>query len=160
MRQGELLSLGWKDLDLERGLITVKQTKTLRLKTIAINEPAKEAVAWLEQHRYGDCLLMWPWGDPIVKTTVHSAFKKACTDARITDFRLHDLRHTFASHLVMAGVDLVTVKELMGHVGISMTVRYSHLVPEHKAQAVAKLGERFTAIKSALASEHQAFHRN
>jgi hypothetical protein len=45
--------------------------------------------------------------------------------------------------IVMAGVDLVTVKDLLGHTGINMTVRYSHLVPEHKAQAVAKLEERF-----------------
>jgi hypothetical protein len=43
----------------------------------------------------------------------------------------------------MAGVDLVTVKDLLGHAGINMTVRYSHLVPEHKAQAVAKLEERY-----------------
>jgi hypothetical protein len=48
----------------------------------------------------------------------------------------------------MAGVDLVTVKDLMGHVGINMTVRYSHLAPEHKAEAVAKLGDRFAGLKS------------
>ena len=53
----------------------------------------------------------------------------------------------------MAGVDLVTVKELMGHVGINMTVRYSHLVPEHKAQAVAKLGARFQSLKSRIESQ-------
>ena len=52
------------------------------------------------------------------------------------------LRRTFASHLVMAGVDLVTVKELLGHKSIAMTNRYSHLAQEHKAQAVAKLSER------------------
>jgi hypothetical protein len=48
----------------------------------------------------------------------------------------------------MTGADLVTVKELMGHVGINMTVRYSHLVPEHKAQAVVKLGERFKSMQN------------
>ena len=68
-----------------------------------------------------------PWGDKVGKVTVYDAFKKACSAAEITDFRFHDLRHTFASHLVTAGVDLLTVKELMGHVGIAMTVRYSHL---------------------------------
>jgi hypothetical protein len=55
------------------------------------------------------------------------------------------LRQTFASHLVMAGVDLVTVKELLGHKHINMTLGYSHLIPEHKAPAVARLGERFKA---------------
>jgi hypothetical protein len=61
---------------------------------------------------------------------------------KITDFRFHNLRHTFASHLVMAGVDLVTVKELLGHKTSAMTNRYTHLAQEHKAQAVAKLSER------------------
>ena len=75
--------------------------------------------------------------------TVYDAFKKACRAAEIEDFRFHDLRHTFASHLVMAGVDLVTVKELLGHKTINMTNRYTHLAQEHKAQAVAKLSERF-----------------
>ena len=153
MRQGELLSFQWDSVNLERSLITVKQSKTLRLKTIAMNEPAQEAVAWLQENRYGDLLFMWPWGQPLGRTTVHDAFKRACLKAGITDFRFHDLRHTFASHLVMAGVDLVTVKDLMGHVGINMTVRYSHLVPEHKAQAVAKLGTRFAGLKSDAKSQ-------
>jgi site-specific recombinase XerD len=153
MRQGELLSLQWDSVNLERSLITVKQSKTLRLKTIAMNEPAQETVAWLQENRYGDLLFMWPWGQALGRTTVHDAFKRACLEAAITDFRFHDLRHTFASHLVMAGVDLVTVKDLMGHVGINMTVRYSHLVPEHKAQAVAKLGSRFARLKSDAKSQ-------
>jgi integrase len=149
MRQGELLRLTWDHVDLDRGVITVKQTKNLRLKTIAINEPARQALTWLNENRYGDYLFMWPWSEPLGRTTAYDAFKKACDEAKITDFRFHDLRHTFASHLVMAGVDLVTVKELLGHVGIAMTVRYSHLVKEHKAQAVAKLEPTFGSIKTA-----------
>jgi hypothetical protein len=75
--------------------------------------------------------------------TVYDAFKSACKAATIRDFRFHDLRHTFASRLVMAGVDLVTVKELLGHKNLAMTNRYTHLAQGHKAQAVAKLGELF-----------------
>ena len=55
---------------------------------------------------------------------------------KIMDFRFHDMRHTFASHLVMAGVDITTVKELLGHKTLTMTLRYSHLAPSHKVRAV------------------------
>tara|TARA_B110000211_G_scaffold99095_1_gene115415 strand:+ start:115 stop:372 length:258 start_codon:yes stop_codon:yes gene_type:complete len=59
--------------------------------------------------------------------------------AKLNDFRFHDLRHSFASKLVMAQVDLYIVKELMGHSTIQMTERYAHLAPEHKASAVEKI---------------------
>jgi len=57
----------------------------------------------------------------------------------ITEFHFHDLRHTFASHLVMAGVDLTTVSRLLGHKDIKMTLRYSHLAPHHVKKAVEVL---------------------
>ena len=64
--------------------------------------------------------------------------------AEIVGFTFHDLRHTFAGRLVMAGVDLPTVKELLGHRDISMTMRYTHLSSDHKQAAVGKL-EQFAA---------------
>jgi integrase len=64
------------------------------------------------------------------------AWGKAVSAAEITDLRFHDLRHTAASRLVMAGVDLYTVKEILGHKTLVMTQRYSHLSPEHQRQAV------------------------
>ena len=70
-----------------------------------------------------------------VKTSFHSALRRA----GIKDFRFHDLRHTFASHLVMARIDLTTIKELFGHKDVTMTLRYAHLAPSHKSKAVAIL---------------------
>ena len=66
-------------------------------------------------------------------------FEKAVKDAGITDFCFHDLRHTFASDLVMKGVDIKTVSELLGHSTMRMTERYSHLSPAHKLVAVEML---------------------
>jgi site-specific recombinase XerD len=70
---------------------------------------------------------------------VNTSWGNVLVDAKIENFRWHDMRHHFASHLVMAGVDLNTVRELLGHADLKMTLRYAHLAPEHKAAAVAKL---------------------
>ena len=67
---------------------------------------------------------------------VKRSFATACRNAAIADFNFHDLRHTFASHLVMAGVDLTTVSRLLGHKSLAMTLRYAHLAPDHIQRAV------------------------
>ena len=71
--------------------------------------------------------------------SLKTAWKKIATAAKLRGFTFHDLRHTFASKSVQAGVDLNTVRELLGHRDIKMTLRYAHLAPEHYAAAVAKL---------------------
>ena len=66
-------------------------------------------------------------------------FDDAVAEAGVSDFTWYCLRHTFASRLIMAGVDLRTVAELMGHKTIQMTMRYAHLAPAHKLAAVERL---------------------
>jgi integrase len=69
-------------------------------------------------------------------TDIRKGFKSALRRTGIKDFRFHDLRHTFASHLVMAGADITTVKTLLGHKSLTMTLRYAHLAPSHTQNAV------------------------
>lgn len=89
-----------------------------------------------------------------------SAFERAVRKAEIEDFTFYDLRHTLASRLVVARVDLPTVKELLGHRDISMSMRYTHLSSNHKQTAVQKL-EQFAAkvpaiFTTPLLEHHQA----
>ena len=76
-----------------------------------------------------------PYGE--VKRSFNSAVRRA----GIKDFTFHDLRHTFASQLVMAGCDLRTVQDLLGHKTLTMTLRYAHLSPSHKVKALGMLDE-------------------
>ncbi len=73
---------------------------------------------------------------------MRTSFENALKRVRLSDVRFHDLRHTFASHLVMGGVDIRTVQELLGHKDIKMTMRYAHLAPDHMKRAVEVLDNR------------------
>ena len=90
--------------------------------------------------------------DGTLYRSFRSAFERAVRKAGIPDFTFHDLRHAFASRLVTAGVDVFTMKELLGHRDISMTMRYTYLSSNHKLTAVGKL-EQFAA-KSQQFSQH------
>jgi len=81
-------------------------------------------------------------------------------DSGLSDFHWHDLRHTFISRLVMAGVDLRTVQELAGHKTIQMTMRYAHLAPSHLATAVEKLCERTATTAATDARDTVATEAN
>lgn len=69
-------------------------------------------------------------------TDLSDAWETVSDLAELTNFRFHDLRHTFISYLVMNGVDIRTVQELAGHKTLTMTMKYAHLSPDHKSQAI------------------------
>ncbi|MFH0913126.1 MAG: tyrosine-type recombinase/integrase [Candidatus Omnitrophota bacterium] len=83
-----------------------------------------------------------PYGD--IKKSFLSVVNKSC----IIDFHFHDLRHTFASQLVMSGVDLNTVRDLLGYESLEVTFRYSRLSPDHKQRAVDTLARRMDTLWS------------
>ena len=147
LRQGNLFQLRWSDVNFDAGVVRVPRSKSGEAYTVPMNDevravlrdlPSRLRSEWVFPSRDGDTPL-----NP--KNFLHRVFYPALEEAGIADFRWHDLRHTFASRLVLAGVDLPTVKELMGHKTLLMTLRYSHLSPQHRRDAVQRLVRRSAA---------------
>jgi integrase len=139
MRKSEILNLRWENVDLQNGFILLDQTKNGERREIPINATLRETLMGLFIGRAKRIDIPWVFYDPVSGKpyqNVKRSFASACRRAKIKDFTFHDLRHCFASHLVMAGVDLTTVKELLGHKTLTMTLRYAHLAPSHKVNAV------------------------
>lgn len=141
LRRGELFGLSWSDVSLPGKLLTVTagNAKSRKARHVPLNDEAADVLKrWKAQGEGAG--LVFPGAGGAKLTNVNKSWDGLVTDAKLTDFRFHDLRHDFASKLVMAGVDLNTVRELLGHSDIAMTLRYSHLAPDKLADAVAKLG--------------------
>ena len=141
IRQGELITRLWDDVHLGKDaylFIRGEYSKSGKGRHVPLNSEAKAVLTqWKAQGTGKGLVFPGREGKPIAE--VKTAWRKLLTNAEIEDFRWHDMRHHFASRLVMAGVDLNTVRELLGHSDLKMTLRYSHLAPEHKAAAVQKL---------------------
>jgi len=134
MRRGEILGLRWEQVDLEHGFILLEMTKNGERKEIPIDDTLDEVFS--QMPRSIESIYVFTDRDGNPYKSIKRSFSTATRKAGITDFRFHDCRHTFASHLVMAGVDLVSVKELLGHKSLRMTLRYAHLAAGHKRKAV------------------------
>lgn len=158
MRQGEIFHLRWEDIDFKRGIINVvsredAQTKNYESRTIPMTPFLAETLRQYPRRLDSPYVFCKANGKPI---DCLRAFRRTLTklkkDQGIPHFRFHDLRHTFASHLVMKGVDIRTVQELIGHKDIRMTMRYAHLAPDHLKNAIYLLdaddNERAAAVGS------------
>jgi integrase len=140
IRRGELFSLEWSMINLGKAFLTVHWSTAKNSKTrhIPLNREALTVLKkWRAQaDRNG---LVFPARDGRRFNHIKRSWTGVLEVAGISDFRWHDMRHHFASKLVMADVSLNVVRELLGHADIAMTLRYAHLSPEHKAEAVARL---------------------
>lgn len=135
-RKSEILSLRWdNNIDLRHGFILLDKTKNGDRREIPINSTLRAVFQGVPRRLDVPYVFYDPSNGKPYKD-VKTSFPRACKKACIQDFRFHDLRHTFASHLVMAGIDITTVKELLGHKDLKMTLRYTHLAPTHKVKAV------------------------
>ena len=137
LRQGEVFKLTWASVNLDKGMVTVTAStaKSQKSRHVPLNAEANAVLkAWQKQGSGEGYVFPSRDGGPL--SEIKTAWLKLLRDADIHNFRWHDMRHHFASRLVMAGVDLNTVRELLGHSDIKMTLRYAHLAPEHKRAAV------------------------
>ena len=141
LRQGEQFGLRWDCVDSTTKLITIPRSKSGETRRVPMNEATEGILARLRANSRGPFVFASETGTTALdaKNYMNRVFRPALRSAGIQNFRWHDLRHTFASRLVMAGVDIRTVQELMGHKTIEMTLRYAHLSPEHQLSAVQKL---------------------
>lgn len=140
MRRGEILGLKWHDIDYKRGIITLLDTKNGQKREVPMSETVKNAIIQVRKNPLSPYVFCNEHGQG--RHDVRKSFATALKKSDIIGFRFHDLRHTFASQLVMSGVDLNTVRELLGHKDITMTLRYSHLAPRHKQHAVDILSKK------------------
>ena len=137
MRKGELLGLTWDLVDMTHGFIRLKQTKNGKARARPFNETLWNLFSWLRTRQD----VSWVFHDAAGnrRNDIRHPFDAACEGAGLTDFHFHDLRHTFASWLMMGGVPLATVSNLLGHTSPTMTLRYAHLSPKHLTSAVRVL---------------------
>ena len=132
-RKGEALNLKWDDVDLQNDVIAIKGTKTKYDRYIPISKPLKALLNGIEKHQ--DCLYVFNRNGARLGN-FNKSFHTACKNAGCKDMHIHDLRHVFASKMVMNGTSLYITGELLGHRTTQMTKRYSHLVPETLKKAV------------------------
>lgn len=142
MRRDEFMHLEWTDIDLARGRLCIQPKdnwtpKDYEFRVIPIGKQCKEVLLSLPKN--GKLV----FGEYTAPSSLSRTFRRALRTAGIEKACLHTLRHTYASHLVMVGVDLPTVQKLLGHSNIATTMRYAHLAPEHLESAVKKLNETF-----------------
>lgn len=152
LRIGELRALRWQDVDLVAGKLTVRQAvwkteiglpKGGRSREIPLSDDAK-TVLLSHRHLRSKLVFCNADGSMLTKEQLKWPLWRACKKAGLREIGWHVLRHTFASQLVMMGVPLKVVQEYLGHADIQMTMRYAHLSPDVKRDAVKVLDSRGT----------------
>jgi integrase len=147
MRKGEILNLKWSDIELDKGKITLVETKNGEIRTVPVMGYAHEVLsAWRSvATSKGD--IVFP---PRLKSTtgtqgatsIDDAWRTALRKAGIENFRFHDLRHSAASYLAMNGATPGEIAEVLGHKTLQMVKRYAHLSEAHTAGVVERMNEK------------------
>lgn len=150
-RREEIMSLKWENVRLNEERIYLPKTKNGHSRTVHLNGRAKEVIQELlvkkeQDQRTCGSDYVFPSRNGAKKPYIYDLrkpFEKACIIAEIENFRIHDLRHTFASMAVSSGADLYAVQRLLGHQDIAMTQRYAHLAADDLKKATEGVSEMF-----------------
>jgi len=148
MRQDEILSLEWQNVDLFRKTVLVVKSKNGEKRTIPMNQKVFTLLKEKAKRNYNKNKFVFPSevNTKILRRNLMRAFYNATDRSNIEDFRFHDLRHTFATRLAQAGVDLYKIAKLLGHKDIKMTQRYSHHCPDSLRSGVEVLDKIITNL--------------
>ena len=146
-RRSEVLNLRWRDIGADA--INLLDTKT-GPRAVPLGEPARAHVAVLSGARDPDAYLFPRYAEARGQSSLIACWRAVCADAKLGSLRLHDLRHTAASHAVMSGENLPLVGKLLGHRRHRTTAGYAHLADGHLVEAAEKVG---SLIAEAMAGD-------
>ena len=141
LRLGELIGLEWSRVDFSNKNILIDNSKNGEQRTIPLNKYALDVVTQRSRVRSLKCdyVFINRYGGKINPNSLRDAFRKILRKVEIADFRLHDLRHSFATRLTQSDVDLYKISKLLGHKDIKMTQRYAHHCPDSLREGVEVL---------------------
>jgi site-specific recombinase XerD len=153
IRAGEQFRIRWSDIDFDRRILTIPKTKNGDTRHIPLNQIALSAFRQLRKDGpRAEWVFVNSEGNQL--RNQRDWFDRVLENTKLPNYTWHCNRHTFASRLVMAGVDLRTVGELLGHRTFQMTLRYAHLAADHKESAVDRLCDTAPARQRRTARKH------
>ena len=153
MRLQEILSLKWERVHIDNTIepfVELDETKNNQKRFIPLNDDLVQMLDSISNN-HPEYVFVSLHGHPL--KSIKTAFATTLRKAQIRDFRFHDLRHTFASHFVMSGGDLLTLKEILGHSSLQMVMRYAHLASAHKRLLLNNLNGKLSDCHPIATSE-------
>lgn len=142
MRQGEIMNLTWKNIDLSKKRITLFETKNGEIRVLPLSGPALDLITKLTQEKKVISELLFPGKSKNKPIDIRSSWRYAIKRAQIKGFRFHDCRHSTGSYLAMNGASIAEIAEVLGHKTLMMVKRYAHLSESHITGVLEKMNDK------------------
>lgn len=147
LRKNEAFHLDWESVNREEGTVYLSHTKSGRSRTVILNGLAKQVIEEMWEARRNGHPFVFPGrmpGQPVANP--QKPFEAVCRIAGIERFRIHDLRHSFASLAINSGASLYDVQKLLGHASSQMTQRYAHLADDSMRKATEQVAAKISGV--------------